>query len=137
MTQNSETLKPCPFCGGEAKTTDVYRNREPGTNHFGRRKVSDFIQCKICKAKIGPKKNAHIAWNTRQPADNGAAVEALLNEAIEGLQAIKTRSMNIETARKHAAGVLERVIIKRASLTQPDLAALSPDSEHYDYYEIV
>jgi len=54
-------LKPCPFCGGEAKRTDI---EEEGENFGG-----SYISCKRCLAssnlEFGRKENFVRNWNRR------------------------------------------------------------------------
>ena len=55
----NEKLKPCPFCGGEAKLIDPYVS----TNRW-----AYFIECQNCKATKGYYQNKKVAinaWNTR------------------------------------------------------------------------
>lgn len=54
-----DKLKPCPFCGGEAKT---------GTTLFGIRSGLIFVYCKKCYASsldYKTKEDAIEAWNRR------------------------------------------------------------------------
>lgn len=67
----SEELKPCPFCGGEAKRFTIGKD-EP--NNAG----GDVIVCTRCQAsshvEFGRKENLVSCWNRRTPA-NGEQVE--------------------------------------------------------------
>lgn len=56
-------LKPCPFCGGEAETTEVFL--------YGKT-AGYVICCNKCSCELkmySSKQNAEKAWNRR--ADNG------------------------------------------------------------------
>lgn len=63
----NEKLKPCPFCGGEAKIKyDSFQNRR------GKIKSVVLISCKELNCTIRPKTQWHIrkdeaieAWNRR------------------------------------------------------------------------
>lgn len=65
-------LKPCPFCGGEARIKNFYGNR--------------FVQCEDCRTttSVYSKKEKAIAvWNTRTntiPVGNGQDYEVVRNE---------------------------------------------------------
>lgn len=60
-------LKPCPFCGGEAKVRNFISGRD--------------VHCKNCYASVkilDSKEEAIKAWNTRTnmiPVDNGENYE--------------------------------------------------------------
>lgn len=57
-------LKPCPFCGGEAKATEYAKQ--------------DYtIECKKCGAEIGwrPKASAIRCWNRRVKEDKPIELE--------------------------------------------------------------
>lgn len=73
-------LKPCPFCGGEAKLTDIDDGENAGAS---------FISCTRCLAsgnlEFGRKENFIQNWNGRpknsmldDDASRRAAVESLL-----------------------------------------------------------
>ena len=71
LEQNKGTLKPCPFCGGEAKL-NVHRFWCERTGKFEDGGYS--VQCSenecIAKAKFFSIKTEAIdAWNTRTPVD--------------------------------------------------------------------
>ena len=56
-TMNNEKLKPCPFCGGEAKVL--------GTKYEG---GDYYIVCERCRVRVGSYSNpveAIEAWNKR------------------------------------------------------------------------
>lgn len=60
-------LKPCPFCGGEAKL--IKRSRKTGFYTVG---GTYYIHCKECLISTHPRKNAYNvveSWNRR--AENG------------------------------------------------------------------
>jgi Lar family restriction alleviation protein len=71
-------LKPCPFCGGEAKRITIGEN-EP-SNAGG-----DIIFCTRCQAcshvEFGRKENLVDRWNTRAVNSHDALVEALRTTA--------------------------------------------------------
>src|SRR5690606_13177893 len=46
-------LKPCPFCGGEARTWICADGR------------IESIDCRVCEASIGPCDDVAAAWNRR------------------------------------------------------------------------
>lgn len=64
-----EELKPCPFCGGEAKTSDTATNKE-NKFEFG------WIGCQECRVFINyinnqrGKSEAIAAWNRRAQPEN-------------------------------------------------------------------
>ncbi len=64
-----ESLKPCPFCGGEAKAQEGFPyERSPG------------VECASCPAEItqASLSDAITAWNTRaRPEPSEAVVEAV------------------------------------------------------------
>jgi Lar family restriction alleviation protein len=56
----SPNLLPCPFCGGKAYMTNVYRDHA----------VEACVECHGCGANSGPfvyMDRARKAWNTRAP----------------------------------------------------------------------
>ena len=62
----SETLKACPFCGGEAR--------------FNANMDDNYIECRTCRAQsewFDTIREAIAAWNTR-PTDTDEALEAAL-----------------------------------------------------------
>lgn len=83
MTNKTEALKPCPFCGGEAQS---YFN--PSCDCCGH--ISGVAYCGSCSAEIGHRKTeaeAIAAWNTRasaapvEPEALGSLVERLREHA--------------------------------------------------------
>lgn len=78
MTTNE--LKPCPFCGGDAKTYDYEGKRDiydPDT--LGYVDAEYFTRwgcgCEVCGAMVHEKRSeaeAIEAWNTRAERDNYA-----------------------------------------------------------------
>lgn len=69
----TDRLKPCPFCGGDAK---LEINREMGGTQYQ-------VLCTNCPTTVGrhwfwKKEDAIKAWNTRKPMDR--IVEALEEE---------------------------------------------------------
>lgn len=73
MEKTTRTLKPCPFCGGEATVYYAPGNDIAGIPCFG-------VACDNCKTMIGTVKDgatdfyrtpqeAVEAWNTRLPMD--------------------------------------------------------------------
>ena len=82
MDVKNKTLKPCPFCGGEAKKE---ANEIKGLRHL-------YVVCKKCgasspifrttKNRIRDAENPSIkAWNIREPMDE--ILKQLENHAIE------------------------------------------------------
>jgi Lar family restriction alleviation protein len=79
MTPERIKLKPCPFCGGEARTRTTRKMNRGGTRYY--------VECKHCYASSNPwydlgatdtKAEAITAWNTRTPdPTHDALVEAL------------------------------------------------------------
>ena len=68
MTDNSATLLPCPFCGGEAKMCHVTQIWEP--------KDSYWVKCGDCHTSgkhHRTETEAITAWNTRAPEQAIAA----------------------------------------------------------------
>lgn len=85
MEKTTRTLKPCPFCGGEATVYYAPGNDIEGIPCFG-------VACDDCKTMIGTVKDgttdfyrtpqeAAEAWNTREPMDK--IVEQLKEAAIK------------------------------------------------------
>lgn len=63
-------LKPCPFCGGEAK---LLRGEIPPT-----RAIAHFIKCQKCGCNLISRYQANDViseWNTRAPCDKCARIE--------------------------------------------------------------
>lgn len=60
MTDNSEALLPCPFCGGKAERIDIIEGENAG---------GSCISCTCCltsgRVEFGYKENFVSAWNTR------------------------------------------------------------------------
>ena len=54
-------LKPCPFCGGNAKLVEYWLKGVCNTKHF-------FVQCKQCGVR---KDNHHNGYKTREKAIDG------------------------------------------------------------------
>ena len=70
-----EELKPCPFCGGEAKLHEQ-KHREYASTYY--------VECKNCECKTIEflnKDDACERWNTRKPIDR--IVEKLRTERDE------------------------------------------------------
>lgn len=65
MTDKTPELKNCPCCRGNARLHETFKNKEPGTDHFGRTKTGERITCTICGLTIKKAKNVVLAWNTR------------------------------------------------------------------------
>ena len=71
-----DRLKPCPFCGGEARTRDLsIKIPYDGIAHF--------VECCQCDVRSGisfdGEQGAIETWNTRKPIDR--IVEALENQS--------------------------------------------------------
>lgn len=75
---DEDNLAPCPFCGGEAKRTDI---EEEGENFGG-----SFISCNRCLAssnlEFGRKENFVGNWNRRVSSE----LTATLKEVVEVLE---------------------------------------------------
>lgn len=59
-------LKPCPFCGGEAKL-----NKITGGKLFSRL-TGFYVKCKTCRTSTGcelKEEDVVEKWNTRKPMD--------------------------------------------------------------------
>lgn len=73
---NKPALKPCPFCGGIAKTI-----KNHGVYQY-------FVVCQHCEASVGnasgTRKEAEEVWNTRhEPPTPGGAVVPAGNERLK------------------------------------------------------
>ena len=61
----TDRLKPCPFCGGEARYIDA-------TTAIPYDREIYFVECKECRSNSDmyySLENAIKAWNTRKPID--------------------------------------------------------------------
>lgn len=80
MSEITEELKPCPFCGGEAERFTI--GAEEPNNAGG-----DVISCTRCEAsshvEFGRKENLVSRWNTRAASPD--QTNGLLREALERL----------------------------------------------------
>ena len=80
MTMSDEKLKPCPFCGGEAKRFTI-GDDEP--NNAG----GDCIGCTKCGAsshvEFGRKENLVSRWNTRPSIVPSSEVVERLRSLVE------------------------------------------------------
>lgn len=87
MTEPKEALKPCPFCGGEAKTTE---------KRFGVPKKWRILWGVYCDGDCGTffdcrepsESKAIAAWNTRADATENAALREKLAVARKALRRI-------------------------------------------------
>lgn len=75
-----EELKPCPFCGGEAKI-DSWNSTDGYMNDWWKR-----VQCTVCDiAKLGKTEEEVIeAWNTRKLPENAPLTIDEVKELKEG-----------------------------------------------------
>ena len=72
-----DNLKPCPFCGGEARICKYH-----GQDKY-------FVVCELCGASVGnasaTRDAAKNAWNTRyEPPTPGGAIVPAGNERLRG-----------------------------------------------------
>lgn len=61
----SESLKPCPFCGGRADFVKIKVGKII-------KKTGYFVKCRSCRASTGAHLTAEeaiAAWNTRKPME--------------------------------------------------------------------
>ena len=62
---SSETLAPCPFCGGEA-THDTYQEESLWSHNIVTKDQVGCMECDIwLRSEPGYKVEAITAWNTR------------------------------------------------------------------------
>ena len=75
IEQNKETLKPCPFCGGEAMLTN-----QLAADQYGH-KLWNVICVKCDNGTMGYWDKKHVVdkWNTRKPVEE--VVEQIEKEA--------------------------------------------------------
>lgn len=77
------TLKPCPFCGGEA------HNDRPTWRVFGKRTSYEYaVACSNCEASSpgdDDERLAITAWNTRADAAEIANLQARIDALVEAL----------------------------------------------------
>lgn len=62
----TDKLKPCPFCGGNAKVRETgYRKWDGSHRRFY------IVECECCTVNIenDKKEEAITSWNTRKPMD--------------------------------------------------------------------
>ena len=59
-------LKPCPFCGGEAKVREIMYMKYDG---YQERFYISECQCCNVNIEADNKEDAITAWNTRKPMD--------------------------------------------------------------------
>ena len=64
---SNEELKPCPFCGGEAKCMHHAEQSRLIFSTGSELSTCYIIECKVCLVRIqrGFKDDALKAWNTR------------------------------------------------------------------------
>lgn len=119
-------LKPCPLCNGAPRMTETHRNKEPGSDYYGRVKTGERITCTQCGLTIQKAKHVGIAWNTRPPSpDRKRALDSSLVkriradiEYLEGAGYEDTRSIDYEHGNHELTlGDLKTI---RNSLNNPD-----------------
>ena len=95
------TLKPCPFCGGEAGgPSDCYTGMRPNIEAWMVYCETNNCVLESCRDYATPEE-AITAWNTRTQADTpDAVVEAALKRAKQQLVAHLLDHMNAEAAHK-------------------------------------
>ena len=88
MPDNNETtLKPCPFCGGEAETYTF-------TEHAGDGETfqEKGVRCRICDAT----QSTPELWNTRPNEPTGKGVKQMSNEIEKNAKALEAWGEAIE-----------------------------------------
>ena len=107
----SENLKPCPFCGGEADRVDI----EDGENAGG-----SFVHCTVCDAsgniEFEFKENFISNWNRRvEAALSAAEPQPAPSVAVKALQAVRDE-LRVDTSSgspgsiSYEVGALHRIV---------------------------
>ena len=106
-----DRLKPCPFCGGEAKTHEVF-NRIEGIRKF----IGFAIKCgkkpSCCRQPriFRLKEKAVFEWNTRH-AEKAEGLEEIINKFWEDWEAPSNKVYTKELANSIASA--EGIVRKR------------------------
>lgn len=130
LIDDSDRLKPCPFCGGEAEIGQI--EGDENTPNVG----GMFVQClnPRCEASSAliypcgddPKPLLMERWNKRplesQRAQNEVS-DALLRQALEALEDAKTNDDSIAKWDRHNAAIFHlRAAISEMESAQPEQA---------------
>ena len=132
-------LKPCPFCGGEARV--VLRDVEPQGDPYYGEKMERFVQCQSCAAVVFnkywhdgfySKDDAVSAWNTRAlEAEKASTAKTLIELQATNYEQMQT-IIKLRAVRDAAEAHLlsskwdENYYHLRATLTNALAAAKEP-----------
>ena len=93
-------LKPCPFCGGNARLD---------SNNFG----TPMVRCDACGASVYAHPNVDVAcenWNRRPPQAGEAVTEAMVEAACKGFYGPKWKFTEGSSARIHMRAALQAAL---------------------------
>lgn len=116
------TLKPCPFCGGEAALIPTVA----GSMTLWQAHC-EWDGCGAKTLKACAEDDAARAWNTRATAAEFAAREAALVEALERIAAPALVSLD-ELPNGWRGVAVERIDIARAALARAHTTSEAPDA---------